>query len=51
MIAELRQRHRWNWVVLLVVLPAVLFVAWRMRRGPDERMAQIPAVLREGTMP
>lgn len=50
MIAGLRSRHRRVWLVLAVLLPAVLTLAWWARR-PAVLMDELPAALREEAKP
>ena len=45
MIARLRRRHRRAWLALAVVLPLILWAAWRAHR-PVGMMDQLPAALR-----
>jgi hypothetical protein len=44
MIARLRQRHRRMWLVLAVLLPVIIFVAWMARR-PAAVMDRLPPQL------
>ena len=44
MIARLRKRHRCMWLVLAVLLPVIIFVAWRSRR-PAVIMDRLPPEL------
>ena len=50
MITHLRERHRRTWLLLAVLVPAVLIVAWRARR-PVATMDQLPAALRTEAKP
>jgi len=50
MIAKLRQRHRRTWLILAVLLPGILLLAWRARR-PAPVMDRLPSVLLEKSTP
>ena len=50
MIAELRQRHRVTWIFLAVLVPVIIFAAWRVRR-PAAVMDRLPDALREEARP
>lgn len=36
MIRPLRRRHRWAWYFLMVALPTIGWLGWRMRPEPDQ---------------
>jgi len=50
MIAPLRSRRRFLWRILAVLLPLLLFAAWRVHR-PAPVMEKLPAVLLEASKP
>ena len=47
MIAHLRHRHRFTWLLLAILLPVVIITAWRARR-PAPIMDRLPETLTSG---
>lgn len=47
MIAHLRRRHRYTWLLLAILLPLVIITAWRARR-PAPMMDRLPEALTSG---
>ena len=49
MIGGLRSAHRWIWLALAILLPALLFLAVRARTAPP--LQELPAVLAPAAQP
>jgi len=47
MIARLRNRHRYTWLLLAILLPVVIITAWRARRAAPI-MDRLPEALTSG---
>ncbi len=49
MIGGLRSAHRWIWLALAILLPALLFLAVRARTAPP--VQELPSALAPAALP